>query len=214
MHVIDIRFSLGGGVIPVDHGYPLFSAISKIVPELHGAHEIGIHPISGMLCGNRSLLLNERSCLTIRAPSERAGLLMPLAGKSLRLGEREIRVGVPYARALLPSSELYSPLVVIKGFMEPELFLTAVRRQLDALDIKGIPHLVHQPQIVEANRNRSGGTRSPFLRRTVRIHDKEIVGFAVKVDHLTAEESLLLQERGIGGRRRFGCGLFVPIGRK
>ena len=30
------------------------------------------------------------------------------------------------------------------------------------------------------------------------------------VGGLTAEESICLQERGLGGRRRMGCGLFVP----
>ena len=40
--------------------------------------------------------------------------------------------------------------------------------------------------------------------------DKEIVGFALRVEELTAEESIRLQEKGIGGRRRFGCGIFVP----
>jgi len=31
------------------------------------------------------------------------------------------------------------------------------------------------------------------------------------VQGLDADESLKLQEHGIGGRRRFGCGIFVPV---
>jgi len=211
MMFVDVTFPVRGSSIPVDHGYALFAAISKIVPQLHGADDIGIHPVRGELCGNRSLLLTEKSFLTIRAPAERIGSLMPLAGKPLKLGTSELRVGVPNSKALVPSSALYSTLVVIKGFMEPETFVAAAKRQLDALEIKGVPQLVHQPQIADANRDRAGGTHSPFLRRTIRIHDKEIVGFALKVDQLSSEESLLLQGRGIGGRRRFGCGLFVPF---
>jgi len=51
------------------------------------------------------------------------------------------------------------------------------------------------------------------VRRTVRIHDREVVGFALRVQDLTAEESLHLQEHGLGGRRLFGCGIFVPDNR-
>jgi hypothetical protein len=31
------------------------------------------------------------------------------------------------------------------------------------------------------------------------------------VDYLTATESILLQEHGLGGRRHMGCGIFVPM---
>ena len=48
------------------------------------------------------------------------------------------------------------------------------------------------------------------LVEQARDENKEIVGFAVRVEDLTAEESIGLQEAGIGGRRRFGCGVFIP----
>jgi len=133
-----------------------------------------------------------------------------LAGKSLEMDGHQVRVGVPYTRALTPSARLYSRLVVIKGFVEPEAFLEGARRQLDSMGIKGTPYLVEQSHVEQNNREQAQGSHSPFLRRTIRIRDKEIVGFALGVEELTAEESILLQEKGIGGRRRFGCGVFVP----
>jgi len=102
---------------------------------------------------------------------------------------------------------------VVKGFMEPEPFLQAIQRQLDSMEVKGRPFLVEQAEVAEANCAASKGSRSPVLRRTVRIRDKEIVGFALRVEELSAQESVLLQARGIGGRRRFGCGIFVPVRR-
>jgi hypothetical protein len=33
----------------------------------------------------------------------------------------------------------------------------------------------------------------------------------VIIEGLTAEESLTIQEKGIGGRRHMGCGVFVPL---
>jgi CRISPR-associated protein Cas6 len=47
-------------------------------------------------------------------------------------------------------------------------------------------------------------------RRTLRIRNKEVVGYEVVLGKLAAEESLLVQSAGLGGRRRFGCGIFVP----
>ena len=210
MPVVDVQFRLTGELIPVDHGYRLFSAVSELIPKLHDRDEAGVHPIFGRLAGNRCLAITEKSFLTIRLSSEQIALILPLAGKNLRIGEHDVHVGVPRTLALIPSARLYGHLIVIKGFMEPDPFLEAAQRQLQELDIKGKPSLIMQPQIAETNLGKQSGSHSLYLRRTIRIHDKEVVGFAVRVEELTAEESIRLQEKGIGGRRRFGCGLFLP----
>ena len=211
MIVVDVQFPLCGKRIPVDHGYSLCSAVSRILPELHGNESVGIHPISGRPAGDRCQMLSENSFLTIRLPSDRIAQVLPLAGKNLLLGEHEVRVGVPQTCALVPAARLYSRLVVIKGFMDPEPFMEAVQRQLDSMNIQGSPSLVEQDHIARANEGKRTGTRSPYLRRTIRIRNKEIVGFAVRIQDLTAEESIRLQEKGLGGRRRFGCGVFIPV---
>lgn len=209
MPVIDIAFRLQGHLLPADHAYHLFSAISKIIPEIHRDGEVGVHPVAGRLVGDRKLALTDSSSLTIRIASERIGQLLPLAGKSLKIGDHEFRVGVPTTYALIPSARLYSRLVVIKGFMEPEPFLEAVQRQLEALGIRGKISLVPQLFRRKGDEEEGEGSQSSYLRRTLRIRDKEVVGFALRVEELTAEESIRLQEKGLGGRRHFGCGLFI-----
>ncbi|MBN1859348.1 type I-MYXAN CRISPR-associated protein Cas6/Cmx6 [Candidatus Bipolaricaulota bacterium] len=211
MPSIDLSFKLQGGPIPVDHGYHVYATISRIVPAIHGDDQIGVHPIFGRLLGNRMLVLTESSRLTLRLPVDRIADVLSLAGKSLVLGDACLVVGIPNSRVLVPAAALESRLVVIKGFMEPGPFLDAVRRQLVALKIGGEPSLLPTGNAVAENATRGAGTKSPWLRRTLRIRDKEIVGFALRVERLTAEESILLQEKGIGGRRRFGCGIFVPV---
>lgn len=210
MAFVDVRFRITGDLLPADHGYLLFSAVSKIVPELHGDNAVGVHPVTGQLMGNRLIALTERSNLTIRLPADRIRQVLPLAGKTLPVAGYRILVGVPETRMLVPSARLYSRLVVIKGFQDPSSFVEAVQRQMDSLHSEGKAHLVEQPHVEESNRGRKEGSHAPFLRRTTRIRDKEVVGFALRVDQLTAEESVILQEKGIGGRRRFGCGVFVP----
>jgi len=206
---VDLSFKLTGEAIPVDHGYSLYSAISRHVLGIHGDERIGIHPINGNLIGDRKLALSQNSRLVLRLPVDRLTDVLPLAGMTLDLGDGKIIVGVPNTQALVPAASLKSRLVTVKGFMEPEPFLEAVQRQLDELEIRGQASLVSTGDAVKTNEHRDGGTKSPWLRRTLRIRDKEIVGFAVRVEELRAEESIRLQEHGIGGRRRFGCGIFV-----
>jgi CRISPR-associated protein Cas6 len=85
---------------------------------------------------------------------------------------------------------LYSRLVTIKGFMEPKEFLEAAKRQLEKIEVQT------ELQIGE--------------RRTFRIKDKQVVGFEIAATGLDAEDSIRLQESGLGGRRHMGCGVFVP----
>ena len=211
MPFVDVEFRLLGAEIPVDHGYHLLSSVSEIVPFVHGNQQIGIHPIRGDLVGNRLQRLNRKSRLIVRLPSEKVRDILPVAGKSLELGGKVVHVGVPNTSVLRPAESLWSRLVVIKGFMEPASFLEAVERQLHENKIDGQPELIEQSEVPKANANRKGGSRSPYVRRTIRIRDKEIVGFAVRINGLSAEDSIRVQELGVGGRRRFGCGVFVPV---
>lgn len=210
MKVIDLSFNITGQQIPSDHGYSLYSSISRVLPHLHGCGEIGIHPISGIPVGNRLISLTPKSRLVFRVDDEKIREILPIAGKTLDLDGYKITVGVSSTTLLIPYPRLYSRMVIIKGFMEPEPFLEAAARQLTELAIKGKAALVPQPEIAEANRDRESGSHSPFLRRTISIHGKQVVGFALTVSELSAEESLTLQEKGVGGRRRFGCGIFIP----
>jgi CRISPR-associated protein Cas6 len=53
------------------------------------------------------------------------------------------------------------------------------------------------------------GRKAP-IRRVVRVKGVRIVCYSLLVDGLNPDESLRLQEHGIGGRRRLGCGVFIP----
>jgi len=228
MAKIDLAFNLTGKQIPADHGYLLYGAVTRHVPGFHppqrpvadtGARSspvslwegAGIHPINGWLAGNRRLNLTPRSRLTLRLDATRLAEAIGLAGKRLLLGDDEVQVGVPRSYALKPAARLYSRLVIIKGFLEPEQFLDAVRRQLEEKGIDGRAGLIRREREASfEGRSKSGPDRSPFVRRTLSIRERQVVGYAVVVEELAADSSIRLQELGIGGRRRFGCGIFVP----
>ena len=189
MPYVDLAFRLTGNKIPVDHGYALYSAISRVVPEIHEAARVGVHPIRGTYSGDGELLLRDSSRLIVRMESEQIGQFLKLAGKKLAIDTYTLRVGVPEVRLLRPRTALYSRLVTIKGFMDSATFTDAAKRQLEKMEVQAELHLGE--------------------RRTFRVKDKEVVGFELRVSGLDPDTSLRLQETGIGGRRHMGCGIFV-----
>ncbi len=214
MPTVDIGFRLTGREIPADHGYALYGAVSRHVPWIHDSAQeaLGIHPINGLLAGNRLLDLTPSSRLTFRLDSDHVRELMPLAGKELDLDGHKLRVGVPTTYTLKPAATLRSRLVTFKHRMDPDPFLAKAQEELSKLSINGTPGLIERSgaRSLEGRKEQTAD-RSTFIRRTLRIHDKEVVGFALEVSGLSADESLRLQEHGLGGRRRFGCGIFVPV---
>jgi CRISPR-associated protein Cas6 len=154
---------------------------------------VGIHPICGQQIGNRQISLTNNSRLALRTTDDKIAALIQLAGKRLNVAGCPLRIGVPQVYGLTPAPALRSRLVTTKNGLDQNRFLQEVRRQLDALNI------LSEVIVTVAK------------RRTVRIHDKEVVGYEVIIEGLTAEESVNLQERGLGGRRHMGCGVFVPF---
>jgi CRISPR-associated endonuclease/helicase Cas3 len=146
--------------------------------------------------------LDATSRVRFRLPAEHVALVLPLSGKTLNVAGHRIRLGVPSLSLLQPSSVLGARVVTIKNATDPEAFTRAAQDQLALLGIKGNLELPIVPRGV-----RQGEPK----RQVVRIKQTRVVGFAVRVASLTPDESLLLQERGIGGRRRMGCGLFFRV---
>jgi len=195
----DIAFPATGDPLPLDHGYPLFSALSKRVATLHEQPKWGVHPVFGSRNGRR-LDLNPRSLVKIRMPLSKISAVMVLAGTSIQVSGSKIALGFPRVFPLVPAAHLRARLVTIRGFLEEESFMAALRRQLDQFEGLG-----QDPSSVEVALGR---------RRILRIRDKKVVGFAVGLTGLGADASVAIQCSGLGGRRHMGAGLFVPPGRR
>lgn len=209
--IVDISFSAIGRDIPIDHGYALYSALSRILPDLHEAGWLAIHPIAGAPTGSGILRLSKEAHLQLRLPPERLPSVLPLAGKRIVINDDgkdfPVRLGVPEVYALKPAAVLHSRCVVIKvteatkNKTQPnrETFLASVQAQLQEREIKG--------EITIDDRRDDKGRECG--RRVVHIKNKIIVGYAVRVSRLSDEDSLKLQEVGLGGKLRMGCGIFV-----
>ena len=185
---VDLCFQITGRTLPVDHGFALYGAINHVLPCIHEDREIALKLIRGRYIGDGILDISPRSELVLRLPTSRIAIYIALAGKTLEVTGHKFGVGMPGTRALIPSVALASPLVTTKNGTEQARFETEIKNQMENLGLKG--------RIAIGK------------RRTFQVHGKQVVGYPVLVSELTPEESILLQENGLGGRRKMGCGFF------
>jgi CRISPR-associated protein Cas6 len=185
---VDLSFQILGKLLSVDHGYALYSAISRVCPAIHEDAEMGLKLIRGRYLGEGRLDISPYSELVLRAPVSRVRDYLMLAGKSLEVGGNAIRVGVPHTRALIPGVALFAQLVTTRNGQEQGRFADEMGHQMGNLGIKG------RLQVGK--------------RRTFQVHGKQVVGYSVLLSELTAQESIMVQEQGLGGRRKMGCGFF------
>jgi CRISPR-associated endonuclease/helicase Cas3 len=193
---VNLSFSVQGQALPADHGFGLFAALSRLCPAVHQQNEIQILTIPGIPDRKGKITLTDRSRLLIRLPITKIPLVYAIAGKRLLIGKHSIQIGIPNVEPLQPKPKLRSRIVTIKGYTEPEPFLGAVQRQLDALEVSG------QLQI-PLNLDKTP------KRKTIKIKKDTVVGFTTEISNLSDEDSLKLQQWGLGGRRRMGCGVFL-----
>ena len=222
--MVDLSFPVQGERLAMDHGYPLYGALSRQMPWLHdeasggGAEaghggeesttrgEAGVFRISGAAAGGGLLQIDRRSRLRLRVAELRLVEAVGLTGALLEVDGHKLRLGPPTVHPLRPAATLKSRLVLIKIAhtveLTPEAFLAAADRQLAVMEIDGEASIpLHK----------SGPRVGQPQRKVMRIKGAVRVGYPLLVGGLSADDSLRLQEQGLGGRRRMGCGLFLPV---
>lgn len=211
MNVVDLSFPVVGLAVPRDHGYALYGALCAAQATLHGADWLGVHPLAGVPVGADTLRLGRRSELRVRVPAERIPELLVLAGRRLSVAGAPLLLGAPRVHALSPAASLDARLVAVKLTAAPRRFNAQLGR--DALDTAAMAARVE----TELNRQLAGlgieGRLSLRGRQRLTVAGRRIVGYSVRVEGLSAEASVLLQEAGLGGRRAMGCGMFRPTRR-
>lgn len=183
---VDLCFQVLGCRIAVDHGFALYSAISRILPKFHEDEHSGLKLIRGRYCGNGYLDISPYSELVMRMPYDVISLYMALAGKTLEILGDKLYIGIPNTRALTPAAELYATLVTTKNGHEQTRFTKEITARLQDMEIDSAFRILK--------------------RRTIKIHGKQVVGYSLIVRDLTERQSITLQEQGLGGRRKMGCG--------
>ncbi|MCZ2098600.1 MAG: type I-MYXAN CRISPR-associated protein Cas6/Cmx6 [Anaerolineae bacterium] len=185
---LDVVFAISGQPLPLDHALSLWEALLGRLPWVVGEPGVGVHAIRGSVCDGR-LVLSRRTRLALRVPARRRDDAMRLEGQVLEVGGGQLAIGEARPRLLEPFPTLSAHFVATG--------------EVDAL--------AHQ-EAVEAMLARMGMPRRFICGRirTLRAGGVPFTGAEVVLHELSPEDSLAMQERGLGGERHLGHGLFLP----
>lgn len=192
--MIDLIFPVvQGETFPADHGYGLYSALCHWNPAIKDMHwQLGTIP--GIPDRHGCITLADKSRLTIRTDEDHVDDFLELAWQQLTVGNHSLLLGSADLSLPEPNAVLSARLVTIKQqdhhCGKPEPFRDAVLLQMGRLGISG--------------------SVTVGDRKTIKIQRFSVVGFAVEIINLSDRSSLLLQANGLGGKRRMGCGVFMP----
>ncbi len=188
--VSDLQFDLAGMEIPADHGYALYEEIVRYLPWLRDLPTAGIHPVHGAPSGrNENLVINRRVKLVLRMPIEHVADARALVGKEIDPGAGRLRIGDLKEKAVTPYATLYSHFVAVDTDDEAG-FLDEVRRLMHEMEIK------------------AGLIPGKFQK--MHIPNRVIGGYSLMLHDIDLMQSMVLQERGLGLHRGYGCGIFIP----
>ena len=186
------------GVVPQDHGYALFGALTGVVPILHGSTAVWAPlPLDGMQ--KRGNLLRLKGVMTLRVDDSLIDACKVLTGQCLDLRGHALMVGQGYeVRPLLPSSTLFSSFVTGKPReggnripLDPGSLADMLARRLHVWDVDTSTVALEIGPL-----------------KTIQVQGHRIPGYPVTFTDLDDATSLRIQAEGIGGRRHFGAGIF------
>ncbi len=200
--IVDILFALDCRQLPVDHAYALSDALCCALPWMRDEPLLAVHTVhvAGSQNGwerpphgtDSRLLLSHRTKLTIRAPKERAHeLLETLPGKRIEVDGCPLRVGAGKIKPLSKETTLFARYVVADPAQDEEAFLGTAAQGLAEMDIR--------------IRKALCGKATTLATPDGAIHTRSLM-----LADLTTDESVRLQQLGLGPQRRLGCGVFIP----
>jgi CRISPR-associated protein Cas6 len=199
--VIDLAFRVGCPTLPLDHAHALSSQLLKILPWLEDEEHAGVHLIHGAASGNgwyrpedaanEILHLSRRTRMRLRIPRHRLEDAQRLTGQSLDIDGHPLEVGASEVFMLSSLATLFARYVMTREGLDEETFLEEAARELETAGIScrkmlgGISHVMQFPD-------------GPVHTRSLMVADLE------------PEQSVRLQQVGLGEGRTIGCGLFLP----
>lgn len=197
-NVLDVIYSISCKCIPMEHAHALSEALQQVLPWLAEEEHAGIHQVYGAESGNgwerpdtEVLYLSRRQKLTLRLPKTRLDEAKSLAGQTLDIGGYALKVGELTTRKLSDLPTLFARHVLGEDGQSEEEFLAQAITQLQALGINVKKMMCGKESVIQ-------------------LPDGELHARSLMLADLELEESVKLQEIGLGPGRKLGCGLFLP----
>lgn len=198
--IVDVVFSIQCRSLPVDHAYALSQAVSQALPWFAHEQHAGLHTIHGAESGNgwmrpvdpKALLqLSRRTKLMLRLPKQRIDDAGKLIGQTLDVGGNTMRMEKAVIKPLSAITTLFSRYIVSREGLEEMAFMREAQTLLADMGI--------QPKKMLC------GIERVIATPTQAIHTRSLM-----LADLAVEDSVRLQQRGLGPGRTLGCGLFLP----
>lgn len=202
--IVDLVFSIDCRELPVDHAHALGKALCEAMPLLGEDRRCAIHNIH--LAGSQNgwerpdpelgqkLILSRRTKLTVRVPGEhREAIQRALSGATLDVDGHPLTIGKAKPKMLSKQGTIFARHIVLQGNEDEDenAFLQRVVEDLKSRGIRVRKALCGITQRID--------TPDGMLRtRSLLLAD------------LSTEESVRLQQQGLGSHRHLGCGIFLP----
>lgn len=199
--VVDLVFGVRCKCLPVDHVYPLFEAVQAVLPWLKEEANAGMHAVNVAASGNgwvrpddpKALLhLSKRTRFELRVPKHRIDDAKKLARQKLDVCGFEFELLSVSERPLSALTTLFARhLATDQNLSDEEDVLNWVSTQLKEQGIVPRKLLCGKAHSIETP-------------------EKNISTRSLMIADLEVEESIRLQQHGLGPYRHLGCGLFIP----
>jgi CRISPR-associated protein Cas6 len=197
-NIVDLVFDINCTCLPLDHAYALSEAIIQALAWFENEADAGLHLIHGAESGNgwyrpadSILYLSRRTKLTLRVPEHRIADAQVLTGMTLDIGGYSLTIGAVKQKPLIQMPVLFARHIIANPEQDEDAFIESVVAQLEDMGIKCRKALCGKTNIVKL-------AETELFTRSLMIADME------------ANDSIRLQQLGIGEGRKMGCGLFIP----
>lgn len=199
--VVDLAFRVNCPTMPLDHAHALSASLLKILPWLEEEDYAAIHLIHGAASGNgwfrpedvknELLHLSKRTRMRLRLPSHRLDDARVLIGKTLDIAGHPLEIGKSEVFLLSSLSTQFARYIVADEDQDETQFLEEVARSLKSIGV--------------SSRKLLGG-----ITHSLGFPERPVFTRSLMVAELEPEQSVRLQQAGLGEGRTFGCGIFLP----
>lgn len=198
--VIDLAFEIDCPMLPLDHAYALSHAVKQGLTWFDSEPLAGLHLIRGANSGNgwqrpeaedTILHLSRRNKLVLRLPLHRVFEAQTLRGMTLNIEDYLLKIGKATQKPLSPTPVLFARYVQAEAAQTEDDFL---HQSVEALRSLG----VECRKVLCGKNNYFKHPQGKIFTRSLMIAD------------LKPEDSVILQQYGLGDGRTMGFGLFIP----
>ena len=209
--VVDLSFRIHCAQLPVDHAVDLYRALEGVLTWLRDEPCAAIHSVFDAASGNgwvrpadqsaglagELMQLSKRTRLYLRLPKHRLADAAELSGRVLDIGGYPLTVGVSSVKPLSAWPTIFARSVTgeqhdeHRGHNDEAEFSRGVADRLAAMNIQ-------PPKLLCGLSHSIAGEGTTLNARSVMLAD------------LKLEESIRLQQNGLGSNLKIGCGIFLP----